>query len=203
MVISARAVGSGIQQTTNINFVSVVNQLYRAMCTMKKTMFFMALIISGYCSASRETFLEALSFYEGDGQDQDREKARALFERTVEEGDQPYAAAALYHLGRIYYNGRGVRRDRREAQDYFARALAYFNDWLDRQLQDPQVKYYLCYARYYIGKMKFHGCGAGQNHEAALFSYILASAPDYADPIITRKAQAEMAHCYLHGHGTE
>ncbi len=85
---------------------------------------------------------EALKYYNGDGVDQDYEKAAELFEQASEAGD----ISAAYYLGLMYQEGTGVEQDIDEAVKWYTMAIEKLNEYIgNEQNSGPdELKEALC-----------------------------------------------------------
>jgi len=102
---------------------------------------------------STATVLMANMSMDGLGTKKDREAARQLFEKTVEDGTAD--AYVYYALGRIYEENVQVKKD-------FAKALGYYEKAADEGLDLACEK---------LGDMYFDGIGVNQDYSEAIYYY--------------------------------
>jgi len=129
-------------------------------------------------------YKEARRLLTGDGKaPPDLEKARLLLLEEAHAGN----ALAMFDLGEVCADGIGQDADSRQAQAWYAKALAAF--------QAVEKECLNRYAEYRIGRMYAAGLGAEQDCEAAALWFGRSAAQNYAS------AQYALAKLYSEGRG--
>lgn len=100
-------------------------------------------------------YRRAVEFEKGSAGQQDYEKAVKWYRKASAQGHRD----ALYNLGRMYVDGRGVRKNNGEGVIYFRQAA---------ELQHPE-------AHFNMGFMQENGRGVAKSPSRGLTSYIIAS----------------------------
>ena len=131
-------------------------------------------------------YKEARKFMTGDDENPpDFEKARLLLLEEARSGN----ALAMFDLGKLFGNGLGQDPDERQAQMWYAKALAAF-----QAVERDQPNRYV---EYRIGKMFAAGLGTEQDYEVAAQWLTRSAEQDYT------YAQYSLAKLYSEGWGVE
>ena len=131
-------------------------------------------------------YKEARKFMTGDDENPpDFEKARLLLLEEARSGN----ALAMFDLGKLFGNGLGQDPDERQAQMWYAKALAAFQA-VERERPNR-------YVEYRIGKMFAAGIGTEQDYEVAAQWLTRSAEQDYT------YAQYSLAKLYREGWGVE
>ena len=131
-------------------------------------------------------YKEARKFMTGDDENPpDVEKARLLLLEEARSGN----ALAMFDLGKLFGNGLGQDPDERQAQMWYAKALAAF-----QAVERDQPNRYV---EYRIGKMFAAGLGTEQDYEVAAQWLTRSAEQDYT------YAQYSLAKLYSEGWGVE
>lgn len=126
------------------------------------------------------TFIAYMNM-DGIGTKQDREEARKLLEKMVEDGTAD--AYDYYALGIIYEENLQVVRD-------LGKALLYYEKASDMGWDTASEK---------LGDMYFNGYGVNQDYSQALYYYKKAADNDSASPDVYKK----LGDMYYYGYGVE
>ena len=131
-------------------------------------------------------YKEARQLLTGDGETPpDSEKACLLLLEEARSGN----ALAMFDLGRVLAAGTGRDPDERQAQAWYAKALAAFQA-VERERPNR-------YAEYRIGRMYAAGLGVKRNYETAALWFEKSAAQNYAS------AQYSLAKLYSEGRGVK
>lgn len=138
-------------------------------------------------------YRRAVEFEKGSDGQQDYEKAVKWYRMAAAQGHRD----ALYNLGMMYVNGRGVRKNNGEGVIYFRQAA---------ELQHPE-------AHFNMGFMQENGRGVAKSPSRGLTSYIIASnlgvgeaAINARDNVAARLSRAQVsdakrrARAWMDGH---
>lgn len=116
--------------------------------------------------------LGKINYYGGFGVNQNYQQALTYFNAVVNDSQNASPvnlAESQYLVGTINQNGLGVTIDTTKAADYFAKALAGFNDALtNTNNSDNSIKSEIASANYYLGQMYKNGYGVTQDQTKAM-----------------------------------
>ena len=151
-------------------------------------------------------------YYNGDGVEQDYEKAVYWFTKAAEEG----LVEAQNNLGLLYY-GEGGWQDYEKAVYWLTKAAEqghasaqnnlgfhYRNGYGVKKDEVKAVEWYTkaakqdrASAQYNLGYCYYHGYGVEKDYEKAVYWYKKAAEQGHA------WAQSNLGNCYYHGYGVE
>lgn len=124
---------------------------------------------NGSCGGSMQTLDEGIAYMNGDGVDQDCEKALQLFMEAYEAGSMK----AARYIGMIYEQGLGVEQDYAKAAELFATVEASENKSATGVVA----------AGYELGILYEQGLGVEQDLNKAIELYQEAAEYEYPDAI--------------------
>ena len=138
---------------------------------------------NGSGGASMQTLDEGIAYMNGDGVDQDYEKALQLFMEAYEAGSMK----AARYIGMMYEQGLGVEQDYKKAAEYYAKGV---------EAGDLT-------SGYYLGLLYEQGLGMEQDYAKAaeLFATVEASENKSATGVVA--AGYELGVLYEQGLGVE
>ena len=151
------------------------------------------------------------AYYNGDGMEQNYEKAFEWYTKAAEQG----MAEAQFKLGICYDNGQGVTQNYKKAVEWFTKAAeqgfaeaqynlgnCYYNGQGVRQNYKKAIEWFTkaaeqgyAYAQYNLGTCYDNGQGVTQNHKKAVEWYTKAAEQGDAN------AQNNLGACYDNGQG--
>ena len=127
--------------------------------------------------SAEELLSTGMSYYEGNGVEQNDAKAVEYFRKAADQGH----AEAQFRLGNCYANGTGVEKNEKTAAEYYRLAADQGNTQ----------------ALYALGESYMTGRGVDQNDQAAVQCYQLAADEGLGE------AQLALARCYESGQDVE
>lgn len=143
---------------------------------------------------------------------------RYLFE-LAEKNDSD----AMVSLGCMYYEGRGVQQNYKEAHKWYEMGAKQLDKYglcnlgycyyYGRDIDIDYEKAYFCFsqatylrnpnAMYKLGDMFYYGYHVEEDKKAAFFWYKEAWKVYNFDTYVTSSIEYRLGRCYLHGHGVE